>query len=291
MVIVSLKGGLGNQMFQYATARGISKGKKIVLNQNFFTSHSITSETFTARRFELNIFKNLKARNLSRIERAILFNNRLSRVRDIVFPSFQNVSQKENEYVNIDSSLTPISLDGYFQSEKYFLSIRSELLKEFEFPRVDRRCSEMYNEISNTRNSVSLHVRRGDYLKPEISLYHGILPTKYYQDASELIESQISDPHYFIFSDDIEWCKENLTFLNKRSLVYTTKEVEPWNDMMLMSKCQHHIIANSSFSWWGAWLSENKGITTAPANWFNPQKAIFQIQDFVPESWMIIDYD
>jgi hypothetical protein len=139
---------------------------------------------------------------------------------------------------------------------------------------------------------VSIHIRRGDYLKTKVLEYHGILPISYYKKAIKQLKNKYPDIHLFIFSDDIEWCKSEFSFLDGISTIIDNNiKGNTWEDMCLMTHCRHHIIANSSYSWWGAWLSTKSGIKMAPKYWFNPTIANYDINDFVPDSWQIIDYD
>lgn len=133
-----------------------------------------------------------------------------------------------------------------------------------------------------------MHIRRGDYLKEEVKKYHGILEQKYYDSAIEHINEQYNNVHYFVFSDDENFAKEQYGHLENFTIVEgNTKDA--WKDMALMSFCKHHIIANSSFSWWGAWLSESKeSIKIAPKNWFNSEIANFEINNIIPTNWIKI---
>ncbi len=130
--------------------------------------------------------------------------------------------------------------------------------------------------------AVAVHVRRGDYLKPAINAFHGLLPIKYYENARVKLETTIDNPNYYIFSDDIEWCKLNFKFRN--STFISDKGTANWEDMCLMSLCKHNIIANSSYSWWSAWLNTNPDkIVIAPEQWFAKQTS-----EIVPEKWLKI---
>lgn len=297
MIIVKLQGGLGNQMFQYAVARSLSGTKEVRLDHYFLNLHNTSHEHFTARPYELGIFKHLKSKKANRYIHQLLFSRKLMvRIARRLFPKIiQVVRQQENEWVNfstIDLS-KPIYLDGYFQSEKYFKSIRNALLEEFKFPMLDEPNNQIADRISTTANSVSLHVRRGDYLKSsKIGATHGIIPLSYYQKAIGDLKSKYNNITLFIFSDDPEWVKENLDRQGLDFFIVTGNLGEnSWKDMNLMSLCTHHIIANSSFSWWGAWLAQKNGEKFAPAQWFNPKQVKFNIHDFVPEKWQIVHYD
>jgi hypothetical protein len=289
MVVVSIKGGLGNQMFQYATARGITKNGRVFIDPIFIQNNSQSSENFTARRINLYLFPNLKARLVSPLLQKALHKpsfwcNNFRRIM-----RFRYYKQLENEFIR---EKHPIYLDGYYQSEKYFKDVRNQLLNEFAFPKLDDALNEaMALQIQSCNQAVSLHVRRGDYLKPGILKYHGVLPIDYYKKAIEVIETTVKAPAYFVFSDDPEWSKVNLSFLGSKAVFvdHNISSSSAWKDMYLMTLCKHHIVANSSFSWWGAWLSKNdEGVKIAPCKWFNPEVANFQIEDFIPQTWEII---
>jgi len=296
MLLVKLQGGLGNQMFQYAAARSILKnGDCIYLDHQFLEENSnIDNEHFTGRKYELLVFKNIKAVKAKNYQIVFVKNlslfNRVLRI--ILKPSIKHILQKENEYISFEglSAYNYVYLDGYFQSEKYFKNIREDLLKEFEFPLLDAYTETIKDKISNTPNAISLHIRRGDYLKPNVFNVHGILPLSYYNKALEALLAKYNAISIFIFSDDVAWTKANFETRNNINIEFVEPN-ESWKDMALMSHCQHHIIANSSFSWWGAWLSKNNGDVFAPQHWFNPSKVNYNIQDFIPANWSIVDYD
>lgn len=288
MKITKLQGGLGNQMFQYAVAKSRSVGEKTYLDFSFLKRNNVSTEHFTKRDFELGIF-NISFKEFSQKERDICFGRSFKNklLRKLFYGYTQVVKQTENELVQIPDSKN-IYFDGYFQSEKYFIQNRELLLQEFSFPLLDERNSETARKINSSENSVSIHIRRGDYLKPEVLKYHGCLEDDYCVKAISCLKSKYMNLSFFVFSDDMEYAErlfqnlENVNFINDNS------GKDSWKDMALMSECRHHIIANSSFSWWGAWLSCKSGTTIAPQNWFNKDFANYEIDDFVPKSWIKI---
>ena len=291
-VIIKLQGGLGNQMFQYAAARGLVNGVgRIGLDTSFLLEHSSDTEHFTAREFELGIFRNLRvysatAHKLSLFKSQTIF-YKLLRAFQRRKPIY--VKQPDANYMPLpDSQQYQIFLEGYFQSAKYFEYIREQLLNEFEFPAMDDENKALQADICNTINAVSIHIRRGDYVRSGvIGSVHGVLPITYYQQAISYLKSRYSELRYFVFSDDINWAKENLNLEQVYFIGHNTGR-ESWKDMALMTKCTHHIIANSSFSWWGAWLAQRDGTTLAPAQWFNPRQVIFNIDDYIPQNWIVV---
>ena len=173
-----------------------------------------------------------------------------------------------------------VYIRGYWQNEKYFKDIGPIIRKEFTFKyRLDKTALSLVRKIEAT-NSVSLHFRRTDYVGKEVEK---VCQHSYYYKALAIISHKISNPHLFIFSDDIQWVKEN--FFTGFPATYvddTYTSGEGWKDMLLMSKCKHNIIANSSFSWWGAWLNPNhEKIIVTPGEW-NFKK---NINSIVPEKW------
>ena len=287
MIVSKLQGGLGNQMFQYAIAYGY--GKTVYLDFSFLASQNATNYHFTKRDFELTLFPNLKYKEFTEFHHNLFFSkSRKYRLLRKLFQIKLNlIKQQENELVHIQKN-RHIYFDGYFQSEQYFLSKRKELLNVFKFPALDKNNEAIRNKIIAHSNSVSLHIRRGDYLKEEVKKYHGILDQKYYDSAIEIIEKKYNDVHFYVFSDDENFAKEKYGDSENFTIVEgNTKDA--WKDMALMSFCKHHIIANSSFSWWGAWLSESKeSIKIAPISWFNSEIANFDIHNIVPKNWIKI---
>jgi hypothetical protein len=185
-----------------------------------------------------------------------------------------------------------IYLNGYWQSEKYFEAIRSNLLSEFSLKNslLDKlESNESLRKIKaliNTTNSVSVHFRRGDYVSDSVtSQFHGTCSMSYYQNAIKRIVAEIPNPHFFLFTDDPEWVKSQKIIEGFPSTLAVTSNMHL--DMYLMSQCQHNIIANSSFSWWGAWLNRNpEKLVIAPKRWYAKVELNPQTQDLVPENWI-----
>lgn len=179
-----------------------------------------------------------------------------------------------------------VYLCGYWQTEKYFVEIAPILREDLTVKQPLGGSNLGMMEKIKACTAVSLHVRRGDYVAdPPTASTHGILPLEYYQAAIGLIRERISAPTFFVFSDEIPWVRENLR-VDDAEVVYVDHNSTDtdYEDLRLMSHCQHHIIANSSFSWWGAWLSsyENK-IVIAPRKWYAID---LDTRDLVPESWI-----
>ncbi len=285
MVISKIQGGLGNQMFQFAAA--FAQDMNVFLDLDNIKQKKVDSDNFTNRAFELDLFPNIQYTELPKFEKKIFFSkNLLFKLIRKLYP-VQVRTQQENELVEIPACKM-LYLDGYFQSEKYFKNKRQELLQQFEFPELDSINQQLRERILSTTNSVSVHIRRGDYLKTEVQKYHGILPFTYYEESIALLESNYSDLTLVIFSDDVAFT-QTIFKEYKNVIVVAGNQDCGWKDMALMSYCKHHIIANSSFSWWGAWLSQQaNGMNIAPKNWFNREVVSFDINDIIPESWIKI---
>lgn len=178
-----------------------------------------------------------------------------------------------------------IYISGYFQSEKYFSAYRGDIINNLtlKIP-LDEPSLELMQQIKNSI-SVSLHIRRGDYLNFS-NIYH-ICSIEYYKKAVDYISNKIGENiTVFVFSDDIAWARENLN-VNFETIFVDFNNNKPYFDMELMRNCKHNITANSTFSWWGAWLNENKNkIVIAPQRWFNNE---LKNNDIVPQSWIKID--
>lgn len=291
-VIVKLQGGLGNQMFQYAAGRSLSlyKNTSLLLDLSFF-------ERCDFRTYDLNPFKIQEyIATVSDIE-TLLGNqrNRILRKINKLRWIFSHYSKRpfflESQIRPFDKNIfnTPhhVYLDGYWQSEKYFIGISDIIRKEFSLRYPISQKNLQYAEKINSSMAVAIHVRRGDYVSNSHTLsVHGVSSVNYYKKAISLIRDQIANPEFFVFSDDIAWCKLNLPKLESCSFIEGNSVYQSQEELHLMQLCKHHIIANSTFSWWGAWLSSGDGITIAPANWFRSLKV--NLQDLLPNSWLRI---
>lgn len=289
MVIVKLQGGLGNQMFQYAAASAISKSRTIYFDHTFLNNQKISSDVFTSRKYELAIFKRLNAKNANTIIIKALYTqkNYYSLLRNFLKQINLFKSIHDN---NIETEFRKshyfrlLFLEGYFQNPSCFEYIRENLLHDFTFPKPSNRGRAFLHNIQLISRTASIHVRRGDFLKKEIASIHGVLDLSYYHDAHDYLIKQTNAVHFFIFSDDVKWCEDNFSFIENSTII---SNLEPWEDMYLMTACQHHIIANSTFSWWGAWLSTNKEqINIAPKNWFKDPHLNLVYQNIIPENWI-----
>ncbi|NTV98925.1 MAG: alpha-1,2-fucosyltransferase, partial [Chlorobiaceae bacterium] len=179
-------------------------------------------------------------------------------------------------------------IEGYWQSEKYFDAISRDIAREFRIITPLSPKSTETKKLIGSTESVSVHVRRGDYVAEDYrGRIHGPLKISYYAEALDIIAQKKRSPHLFIFSDDIPWVKENLRFDFPARYVDHNDERSGFEDLHLMSLCRHNIIANSTFSWWGAWLNRNPTkIVIAPKQWFPDPKMNSLTSDLIPDSWI-----
>ena len=181
-----------------------------------------------------------------------------------------------------------VYLEGYFQSERYFSKYRSEIIDLFKFTKEPSvQTQEAIDSISK-QNTIAIHIRRGDYqTNKKIKSIHGVLPLSYYKKALEHFD--LSNHHILFFSDDIDWVKNHFDFLteNQSTFVNWNTGDDSWQDLYLMSKCHNFIIANSSFSWWGAWLSTHKNKSViCPQTWFADKDRNSLTSDLIPTNWI-----
>jgi hypothetical protein len=282
MIVVRIAGGLGNQMLQYALGKNLSlkNNSPLWLDLSWFKNHS-NSPFF--RDFKLNNFHtDCRKISLDKLIWKLRFTDHFS-----FCNPFKLKNVKEKEYARFDESIlqsgNDILLEGFFPSHKYFEEIRDVLLKDFSLcvplNNINKECLE---RIKNT-NSVSVHFRRGDYA---LTGYHQMLDSTYYNAAIKSIAEKISDIRLFIFSDEPGWVAQNINFEYPFELMTFNKDEHNYFDLELMKHCKHNIIANSTFSWWGAWLGQYQGkVVIAPKNWLNLE--IGNMQN-IPEQWILV---
>ena len=292
IITVFLTGGLGNQMFQYAAARSLAErtGACLLIDLSLL---NVRTKNTTPRNYELNRFvldKNVKI--VSSKLRGLLISKLYYNIRNTLpgkkITEFFSIFTDKESY-NFDPRFSQlrhkVKLLGYFASEKYFLNYKQIIQNSFIFK--EKLCSknnELAEIIKNT-NAVSVHIRRGDYIRNQNAASNFVsCPKEYYEQAIAYICERIESPWFFIFSDEPQNAKE---FLNVENAVYINwnKGEESYNDMRLMSFCKHNIIANSSFSWWGAWLNNYpQKIVIAPRQWFKNE--LKNDNDLIPQKWI-----
>lgn len=293
MVIVKIVGGLGNQLFQYAAARRLSILHQTELKLDISAFEHYAWHAYSLRPFciqevfatpeEIQKVKGTSRKGISRIVSSL--NQRYN-------PYFRSPVFEEADFGPFDPriSRTPrdIYLSGYWQSEKYFADIQDVIRREFAIRyEQDDQSQELAQMIANTQ-SVSLHVRRGNYVSiSQINSKHGTCSIEYYQECVKRIGQKLNSPHLFVFSDDPSWVKANLRLEYPTTYVVHNDASRDYEDLRLMSMCQHQIIANSTFSWWGAWLNPNPGkIVLAPKRWF--VDSTIDTRDLFPNDWIRI---
>ncbi len=292
MIVVKLMGGLGNQMFQYAFGRAISiqYQTSLFFDLDFFEEVKNGKDTIsTPRNYEISIFPNARVDVASQqLKNKLIGNKYMNFIRyklGITKKSiYYEVDPQYNEEIN--SLKLPLYLIGYWQSWNYFSRIENIIRHEFKFnyEQIGMRNEELLDNIRSDRSSVALHVRRTDYLKTP----YVITPVEYYLEAIELIKQKIPDPAFYFFTDDPEWVRVYLVdHVENGFLVDLNRGRDSWKDMMLMSNCSHHITANSTFSWWGAWLaSDPQKLVIAPKRWFVDGRV--DTSDLYPDGWIKI---
>ncbi len=287
MILVKLRGGLGNQLFQYALGRNLAlkNNTELVLDIADIDSYKYGIRTYSLSHF------NIKAR--------IATTDDLNKFKQSPFVKFTDLFKtyyKKNIIIEkqfgfdkrILNIKPPSYISGfsYWQNEKYFKEIEDTIRRDLTLkgPQIDE-----FNKIRNsiiTSNSVSLHIRRTDYLiKKHQDIYTQCKPD-YYKDALQIINSKYPNSKVFVFSDDIVWVKNNLN-LTSATIYVSDGKLTDYQELILMSSCKNNIIANSTFSWWGAWLNNNKNkIVISPKNWYTDGKTCED--GLIPKTWIKI---
>jgi hypothetical protein len=285
-IISTLTGGIGNQMFQYAAARALSLSARmpVALCLYYLNRKGVVAP----RRYELGIF-DIHAKILS---------STVSRLHHIgaglQLPSWLTPRRYTEAAFQFDPLMRairhPVRLHGYWQNEKYFADVAPEILRDFTFqPPLRGRNLDISRQLQHPA-AVSVHVRRADYVAdPAAAQIHGVCAPDYYHQAVSYIRARIARPVLFFFSDDIAWTRAHLKFPEPSHYIDWNTGGSAWEDMRLMSLCHHHIIANSSFSWWGAWLNPRSDKTViAPKYWFADAALRVASEDITPAGWIRI---
>lgn len=256
-ISINTMGGLGNTLFQVSVAYSISIRDNMNLlidTTNHYGSH-----------YGISKYKNNILRNISFSDKSL---------------SYTHYGEQGFNYYEIPNFLENTKLIGHFQSEKYFVKYRDSILDLYSPTKdITTKLMELYGEILKNNNTTSLHIRRGDYVG--LPNHHPVLPMDYYKNSINYFsDSQI----YLIFSDDIEWCKSNLAFIENKIFV---DNLDDYEELYLMSICNNNIIANSTFSWWGAWLNtnENKKVIS-PLTWFGTSYSSYNTSDIYCDNWI-----
>jgi hypothetical protein len=298
MIRVILKGGLGNQMFQYSLGFALAKANKseLILDTTYLSDRT-PRRGFTYRSYDLDVFGlDPEFTLLSKISRNLpipLFWLGIDGGFTLIKNSFGiekliRESRKGFEPGVLEQKGN-IVLFGYWQSWKYFKGCEDEIRNSFKFVKpLEGECKEMEAKIHSV-NSVSIFVRRGDYLLPNNTALYGSTDAGYYQKAIGYVSEKIQNPHFFVFSDDLEWCRKELKFSAPATFVGEEYKGHKYTGKFrLMSSCKTHIVANSTFSWWSAWLSDHEDkMVVAPKRWFADSKN--DISDIIPPEWITLE--
>ena len=310
MIITKITGGLGNQMFQYAAGRAMAsqKNTELKLDLNWY---DLVLPNITTRHYQLDIF-NINAPIASKKEvKKFTWESRFKTINRfkklLTLIGLKHKKLYCEKHYHFDPGLfkrtPPLHMEGYFQSYKYFQSIDTIIRKEFSLKKHLPKEAQKISELMDKSGSISLHIRRGDYVSlKSASQFHGTCTPEYYQKAINTIIEKIQSKdgqkadnlQFFVFSDDIAWVRKNIKIPGNAATAngapanihfVTDLGFKDYEEMALMAHCKHNIIANSSFSWWGAWLNANPHkIVIAPIYWFTDRK--INTSDLIPPEWV-----
>ena len=293
MIIAEIIGGLGNQLFEYANAKALA----LKLNQELFFDLSFFDEYHRKDVYRLDEFNTTinvsESKYINKLKRKIIKPDLLRwGLKKLGASGFYSKSNHFDEHwfdindINNLKRKKDLYISGYFDDQSYFENIKEILRQEFTLKNPLNNDNKNFQFLINdSKNSVGIHIRRGDYIN---NGYFAQLPISYYQTAVNYIESHYPESTYFIFSDDLLWVKKNFNLTPKTIFIDINDEATDFMELILMASCKHNIIANSTFSWWGAWLNNNPDkIVIAPKYWFkNPAaKAKYESGHLVPSNW------
>lgn len=292
MIIVNLSGGLGNQMFQYAFGLGLADefNREVKFSVDMFDMYKSHNGLELQRVFDLDID----------VARPVDVSKIIGWIRS--FPSVRRLLGKlEKTWICGKSFILEPGgdvyagiredcyLQGYWQSENFFPKDVQQVRDAFTFrSELAGKNKIIADAIANSKNSVSVHVRRGDYISnPKVTAVHGVCSESYYFSAMDMFEEKLGGVDFYLFSDDPDWVKKNIAPRYSGCVIVDHNHgLESYNDMRLMAMCKHNIIANSTFSWWSAWLNKNnEKVVVAPKVWFAGKSTSL---DILPNDWMRI---
>lgn len=286
MITLILSGGLGNQMFQYAAGRALSLRHNTELCIDLYLLTKKTKATI--RNYELSIFTIETSVSKSILNKIAVKGFGILKS-SILLSTIGIFCDEKAQFYDSRFEYLPdkTTLFGYFQNENYFKSIFEQLKSDFTFRLPLSGRNDGMRKVIEQNTSVSIHIRRGDYVNANSNL--PALDISYYKKAIEYIASHTSNPYFFIFSDGIDWVKDNLDLSGfNHQFIDWNKNEDSYIDMQLMSLCKHNIIANSSFSWWGAWLNNNPDkLVIAPHKWYKGDTGVYP-DGFLPEEWITL---
>lgn len=291
MIVTRLMGGLGNQMFQYATGRALSLRLGVPLRVDLSDLNQRHGPTYQLEKaFGLTAVpvsaSDLRSLGGWRAAHPLLWRLTLSPEGRFLRSRAVRMEPHFHYWPALSNTSESIYLSGYWQTERYFSDQQNVIRADFQFAGdLDHEETEHAKRIRGC-NSVSIHVRRGDYASnPKVRAVHGLCSPDYYRRSVALMRERLDNPQFFIFSDDICWARDNLDLARACYVSRNTAARPGWVDMRLMSLCRHHILANSSFSWWAAWLnSDSEKQVIAPDRWFVVEH--LDTKDLYPSGWL-----
>jgi len=292
LLIIKLWGGLGNQMFQYAFGLALSKQLQFCLKADISYYQNQPAQD-TARSYDLHYY-NLDlplATSEELPSRKKTLYTRMAKLLGVK-PALRIVCEKQ--FYTYDHKLLQsfddkhsLYLEGYWQCPRYIEQIHDELKERFSLrtPLAPPHAAQAQTIMA--QNSVAIHIRRGDYISNSYAAaVHNLCSLEYYMQAMKHIADKVDSAHFYIFSDDIQWCQQELPVPFPHTFVIPESD-NPALGIHLMSLCKHHVIANSSYSWWGAWLAKNpKQIVIAPKQWLVDPETNKQTEGLIPDGWL-----
>ncbi|PKL51071.1 MAG: hypothetical protein CVV39_00565 [Planctomycetes bacterium HGW-Planctomycetes-1] len=290
MIIVYLKGGLGNQLFQYAAARSLAHKHNTIVKLDTTAYYYGGPRQYELYHFNIqeNVAVTAEIRKLTDVKQ--------NKFQKLLFALLHNRSPLSAHHIRYNKALYKadffnlpdnIYLEGYFQSEKYFINIadiiRDEFKVKYELTGKNKEIAELMTNIQ----SVNICVRRGDFITDDkANQKHGVCGLDYYYRCIEQLVKKVKNPHFFVFSNDFDWCRDNLKIQYPVNYIDHQQD-KAYEDLRLMSFCKHHIIGNSTFHWWGAWLAPySDKLVFAPKKWFLKDNC--QVDELIPDSWLKI---
>jgi Glycosyl transferase family 11 len=284
MIIVRLQGGLGNQLFQYAAGKALATQLDKPFKLETITSIQKDKRRVIALHDVQTTFELASTKEVNEFVRfPSLYRHPIS-----LFKMGKNIYHEPHFHFdqNFFKVNDPVFLDGFWQSPLYFKDIETIIRNDFVIkPGLIKNVIEKGKELEG-KPSIAVHIRRGDFLNPKISAYHGVMSAFYFEKAVGLIREKVPDAFVYFFSDDIGWVKQNLS-VDRNTEFVSSPNQSAIEDFYLMTKCRHNIIANSSFSWWPAWLNTNPDkIVVAPKKWFADSS--INTNDLIPSDWIRI---
>lgn len=281
---MKLSGGLGNQMFQYALGRHLSllNNTGLILDVSSYSRDKL-------RKFALDVFR-IEAR-VAHEDDFSDSGNRRKMLRQFLDKLIYSTKYIKERKLRFDDSILKeignLHLEGFWASEKYFIGIRNTVRSDFRLKNTRGVLKNTIDEYKK-KQTVSLHVRRADFITNKVTHeFHGVLDSDYYRKAMSIIDEKMKKPVYLVFSDDVNWCKKNFRGTHRMVYVDADWNLKDYEELAFMSTCRHHIIANSTFSWWGAWLNPNpQKIVIAPEKWLRERSA--DTSDVIPGDWIKI---